>query len=162
MSEHLSFHSLWAREEQRPRLPTPGTPIPSTRSWEPPECPQRRRTEPPEVRRALCTEPPAAPPCPAAHSRKASFQTEGAVNPGAFLLGVGGGKGETAFQIGRIRRKRLQLETCLGDPCVPRWPVRRFQMRVRRGPLQCQGQGSHTCFSQGAFSSQETCVKTDM
>ena len=97
MSEHLSFHSLWAHEEQRPRLLTPGVPIPSTCSWEPPECPQGQRTEPPggeagTVCRTACRRP-----HPAAHSRKASFRTEGAVNPGACLLGLAEGGGEKTF-----------------------------------------------------------------
>ena len=68
ISEHLSFHSLWAHEEQWPHLLTPGIPIPSTRSWEPPESPQGQRTEPPggeagTVRRTAC-QPPALQPTP--------------------------------------------------------------------------------------------------
>ena len=90
MSEHLSFHSLWAHEEQRPRLLTPGVPIPSTCSWEPPECPQGQRTEPPRGEAGTGCRTACRRPDPAAHSRKASFRTEGAVNPGACLLGLAG------------------------------------------------------------------------
>lgn len=97
MSEHLSFHSLWAHEEQRPRLLTPGVPIPSTCSWEPPECPQGQRTEPPRGEAGTGCRTACRRPDPAAHSRKASFRTEGAVNPGACLLGLAEGGGEKTF-----------------------------------------------------------------
>ena len=116
ISEHLSFHSLWAHEEQWPHLLTPGIPIPSTRSWEPPESPQGQRTEPPggeagTVRRTAC-QPPALQPTP---GRPASKQRVLLIRvPFSWGLAEGG-------RDGLPNRPHSQEKASAGD--LPRGPV---------------------------------------
>lgn len=106
------------------------------------------RCRPPQ---ALCANALPAP-LPTAHSRKASFPEQrvpvswGSAEEVKNLL-------NRAHYAGRLQLRGLpQGRVCPGMACG--------RLRVRRGPLQRQGQGSQTCFSQSLLVT-ETCVKTD-